>query len=51
MTSSVCPRRQEELENHSGAGLMVTALLMNEVPWAEFLFIGPTQEKPRFGLQ
>ena len=28
----------------SGAGLMVTALLMNEVPWAEFLFIGPTQE-------
>ena len=23
---------------------MVTALLMNEVPWAEFLFIGPTQE-------
>ena len=28
----------------NGAGLMVTALLMNEVPWAEFLFIGPTQE-------
>ena len=22
----------------------MTALLMNEVPWAEFLFIGPTQE-------
>ena len=28
----------------SGAGLMMTSLLMNEVPWAEFLFIGPTQE-------
>lgn len=27
-----------------GAGLMLTALLVNEVPRAEFLFIGPTQE-------
>ena len=31
----------------SGAGLMVTALLMNEVPWAEFLFIKPSKLNER----
>ncbi|MGA7451627.1 MAG: hypothetical protein WBW73_10230, partial [Rhodoplanes sp.] len=30
----------------SGAGLMVTALLVNEVPWAVFLFIGPRRRSP-----
>ena len=35
----------------NGAGLMVTALLINEVPWAEFLCIGTSLSQRRCGLR
>lgn len=36
------PKKNSKTTN--GAGLMLTSLLMNDRPWAEFLLVAPAQE-------